>query len=108
MPAICAAAVLSGLSIGAQALIFSTTMQSTVPAPVLARVAAFDLLGSELGQPLGYALAGPAGAAVGVRVVLTACAAIAFAAVLPFAAAPAVRVGSAELIQPGVASLEPA
>lgn len=42
-------------------------MQTAVPAAVLARVSAFDLLGSELAQPAGYALAGPAGTAVGLH-----------------------------------------
>jgi hypothetical protein len=51
---------------------------------VLARVSAFDLLGSELGQPVGYALAGPIGMAVGPHTVLTISAAITFVAVAAF------------------------
>jgi MFS family permease len=105
---IAATAVVSGLAMGAQFVIFQSTMQSTVPAPVLARVAAFDLLGSELGQPAGYAIAGPVGAAVGVRLLLTGCAAIALVTVLPFAAAPSLRARHEALSAVGAQSLEPA
>ncbi len=91
LPVIAATAVVSGLAMGAQIVIFQTAMQSAVPAPVLARVAAFDLLGSELGLPAGYAIAGPVGTVVGIRLFLTGCAAVALVAVLPFAAAPSLR-----------------
>jgi hypothetical protein len=107
VPVIGAGAVISGVAMGALSVIFQTTMQSTVPAPVLARVAAFDLLGSELGQPAGYALAGPLGAAVGVRVFLTGSAALALVAVLPFVAAPSLRASSDDLARLGVETTEP-
>jgi hypothetical protein len=108
LPVIGATAVISGLAMGAQFVLFVTTMQSTVPAPVLARVAAFDLLGSELGQPAGYAIAGPVGAIVGFRPFLTGCAAIALAAVVPFAVAPSLRARRETLSTLGAESLEPA
>lgn len=60
-------------------------MQMAVPPAVLARVSAFDLLGSELGQPVGYALAGPVGPAVGLHTFLTASAAATFIPVAAFA-----------------------
>jgi hypothetical protein len=66
------ATTMSGLAMGVQAVIFATAMQASVPPEVLSRVASIDLLGSEGGQPAGYALAGPAGAAVGAHVVLAA------------------------------------
>jgi hypothetical protein len=66
------AAAVSGLAMGVQAVIFATAMRASVPPEVLSRVASIDLLGSEGGQPAGYALAGPAGAAVGTHVVLAA------------------------------------
>jgi hypothetical protein len=59
-------------------VIFQTMMQTAVPAAVLARVSAFDLLGSELAQPAGYALAGPAGTAVGPHTFLAAGSAVVF------------------------------
>jgi MFS family permease len=105
VPLVAATAVISGLAMGVQFVIFQSTVQRTVPAPVLARVASFDLLGSELGQPAGYALAGPLGAAVGLRPLLTACAALAVVAVLPFAAAPGVRVEDGALTRLGTDAL---
>ena len=85
------ATVVSGLAMGAQEVIFATTMQTTVPPEMLARVASIDLLASEGGQPAGYALAGPVGAAVGPHAFL-ACAAIGvLAASLGYALLPGLR-----------------
>jgi hypothetical protein len=53
---------------------------------LLARVTSIDLLVSEGGQPVGYALAGPAGVAVGPHAFLT-CAAIGALAACPAASA---------------------
>ena len=77
VPVVGAAAAVTGLTLGIISVNFQTTMQATVPAAVLARVAAFDLLGSELGQPVGYALAGPIGLAVGLHSFLIASAVVA-------------------------------
>jgi predicted MFS family arabinose efflux permease len=68
------AAAVTGLAMGAEGVIFQTTLQTSIPPAVLARVAAIDLLGSEGGQPVGYALAGPAAAAAGTHAVLAAAA----------------------------------
>jgi Major Facilitator Superfamily len=108
VPVIGIAAVVSGLAMGVQFVIFQTVLQRTVPGPVLARVAAFDLIGSELGQPAGYALAGPAGAVIGLRAVLTVGAGISVAATLPFALAPSLRQPAEALARVGAESLEPA
>ena len=78
LPVVAVAAMVTGLALGVYAVIFQTMMQTAVPAAVLARVSAFDLLGSELAQPAGYALAGPAGAAVGPHGFLAAGAAVVF------------------------------
>jgi len=86
-----AAAAATGVAMGLSFVIFQTTMQTTVPAAVLARVSAFDLLGSELAQPVGYALAGPIGVAVGLHRFLTASAAIALIAVAALALPPSLR-----------------
>jgi hypothetical protein len=51
---------------------------------VLARVTAFDLVGSEGGQPIGYALAGPAAMAVGAHIFLAVGAAAMFVAAAAF------------------------
>jgi predicted MFS family arabinose efflux permease len=73
---VAALAGVTGLAMGAYSVIFQTTMQATVPAAVLARVSAFDLVGSELAQPAGYALAGPIGMAIGPHAVLIAGSAV--------------------------------
>jgi hypothetical protein len=73
-----AAAVLTGLALGGQAVLFPVAMQIAVPPGVLARVAAIDLLASEAGQPAGYALAGSAAAAVSAYVALAAGSAFAW------------------------------
>jgi MFS family permease len=71
LAAVAAAAAITGLAIGLQAVLFQTAMQTSIPPEALARVTAIDLLGSEGGQPIGYALAGPLGAAIGARTYLT-------------------------------------
>ena len=56
--------------------VWSTTLQDRIPRRSLSRVSAYDWLGSRLFQPLGYALAGPAGAAIGIPATLLAGAAL--------------------------------
>ncbi|MGH3204592.1 MAG: MFS transporter [Streptosporangiaceae bacterium] len=91
LPAVAAAAAVTGLAMGVQTVLFATAMQASVRPDVLARVVAIDLLGSEGGQPAGYALAGPAAAAVGAHAFLTASALIMAAAGAAFAFLPALR-----------------
>ena len=57
----------------------------------VSRVAAIDLLGSEAGQPVGYALAGPIGQAVGAHAVLAAAAIGMLAGSVAFAFLPSLR-----------------
>jgi MFS family permease len=93
LPAVAAAAVVTGLAMGVQTVFFATAMQVSVRPDVLARVAAIDLLGSEGGQPAGYALAGPAAAAVGAHAFLTGSAVVMAVAGAAFAFLPALRAG---------------
>jgi predicted MFS family arabinose efflux permease len=86
------ATAMSGLAMGVQAVIFATAMQASVPPEVLSRVASIDLLGSEGGQPVGYALAGPVAAAVGAHVVLAAGAIGMFVAATAFTFLRSLRV----------------
>jgi predicted MFS family arabinose efflux permease len=78
VPVVAAAASVTGLAVGIYAVIFQTMLQAAVPVAVLARVSAFDLLGSELAQPAGYALAGPVAAAVGLHSFLAVSSAVVF------------------------------
>jgi hypothetical protein len=105
VPVIAVAAVVSGLVMGVQFVIFQTMLQRTVPGPVLARVAAFDLIGSEIGQPAGYALAGPVGAAIGLRAVMTVGAAFAVAVTLPFAFARTLRESADTIARQGAEAI---
>ncbi len=68
------AAAVTGLAFGVQEVIFATALQASLPPGVLSRVAAIDLVGSEGGQPAGYALAGPAASAFGAHALLAATA----------------------------------
>ena len=76
---IAASAALGGASFGVFSALWDTTMQRRVPAAALSRVSSFDWMGSLALLPAGYALAGPAGAALGVDPVLifAACVAVA-------------------------------
>jgi MFS family permease len=80
VPVVAVAAAVTGLAVGIYAVIFQTMLQTAVPAAVLARVSAYDLLGSELAQPAGYALAGPVGMAVGLHSFLVLGSAVVFLA----------------------------
>jgi len=66
-------------------------LQERIPRQSLSRVSAYDWLGSRLFQPLGYALAGPAGAAIGIPATLIAGAVIQASASVAVAFVPAVR-----------------
>jgi MFS family permease len=84
------AALLSGLPVsvitllaaggGAATSVFgaawSTTLQTHVEPEMLSRVSAYDWLGSQLLQPVGFALIGPLAAQFGIRAVLIAAAAV--------------------------------
>ena len=91
LPVVAVAAAGSGVAFGVQAVLFPTAMQSAIPPEVLSRVAAIDLLGSEAGQPVGYALAGPIGLAVGAHAVLAAAAIGMLAGSVAFAFLPSLR-----------------
>lgn len=81
---------------GVQTVFFATAMQASVRPDVLARVAAIDLVGSEGGQPAGYALAGPAAVAIGAHAFLAGSAVIMAVAGAAFAFLPALRAGPRE------------
>ena len=63
---ICAASLGVGIAIEAMMVQWNVAMARYIPADRLARVAAYDALGTVMSMPLGALLAGPIGAAVGV------------------------------------------
>jgi hypothetical protein len=76
VPAIAAVAFVAGVGNEIFGLLWHTTMQQEIPADKLSRVYSYDALGSIGLVPLGYALAGPAADAFGVRATLWGAAAI--------------------------------
>jgi len=68
-----------------------TALQERIPRRALSRVSSFDWLGSIAFQPAGFALAGPAAAAIGVSATLLASAAVQASACLAVSLAPSVR-----------------
>lgn len=65
LPAIVAAVLPAGASLGFFATVWDTTLQKNVPEAQLSRLSAYDWLGSLAMLPLGYLLAGSAQATIG-------------------------------------------
>lgn len=91
VPAIAAVAFVAGIGNEVFGLLWNTTMQQEIPTDKLSRVYSYDALGSIGLVPLGYALAGPAADAFGVRATLWGAAAIGIAVTLVVLAVPSVR-----------------
>jgi MFS family permease len=73
-----------GFAVGIFVTAWETALQSHIPAEMLARVGAWDWLGTIGGMPLGYALTGPIVDAVGTGPTLVGVAAAAFSLSLVF------------------------
>jgi predicted MFS family arabinose efflux permease len=82
LPAIAAVAFLAGVGNEIFGLLWHTTMQQEIPPDKLSRVYSYDALGSIGLVPVGYAIAGPAADAIGVRATLWGAAAIGVAVTL--------------------------
>jgi MFS family permease len=90
------AAIAASAALGFGALSFSnalwlTALQERIPRDALSRVSSYDWLGSRALQPVGYAVAGPAAAAIGLPATLVLGAAVHAAASVAIALSPAVR-----------------
>ena len=68
-----AGAAVSGVGVGFWGVMWSTSVQTQVPAPVLNRIHAYEVAGSLAMMPVGQALAGPASALFGTRPMLLVC-----------------------------------
>jgi predicted MFS family arabinose efflux permease len=66
LPVICVAAVGLGIALEFMMVQWTVTMARNVPPDLLARVSAYDIIGSVSAMPLGALLAGPIAAAIGV------------------------------------------
>ncbi|MDE3074218.1 MAG: MFS transporter [Chloroflexota bacterium] len=64
--AIAVAGFVGGFGLAVFTTLWQTTIQREIPAPVLSRVSAYDWFGSVAFFPLGYAVAGPLAASLGI------------------------------------------
>ena len=68
LPVICLAAFCIGVTIEAMMVIWTVTMATKIRPGMLARVSAYDALGSTMGMPAGALVAGPIAGVIGVSV----------------------------------------
>lgn len=66
LPVICVAAFCLGVGIEMMSVVWTVTMAVKIPSDMLARVSAYDALGSSMGMPAGALVAGPIAAIAGV------------------------------------------
>ena len=66
LPVICVTSFLLGVAIETMAVLWTVTMAAKIPADKLARVSAYDGLGTTMGMPVGALVAGPLAARIGV------------------------------------------
>jgi MFS family permease len=86
---VAAVVAMTGVTIGT--VVWTTTLQEHIPPRALARVTAYDSLGSLVSVPIGFALAGPIAAVVGLDATLIGAAVLMVAAGLAALAVPSVR-----------------
>jgi MFS family permease len=67
VPAIMAAAFVAGLGVETFGILWDTTMQQEIPQAKLSRLYAYDMLGSIMLMPVGFAVVGPLADAIGVK-----------------------------------------
>lgn len=91
LPVVCAGALLAGLGSGTSQALFTGTLQREVPEAALSRVSSYTYLGAFAMGPVGLALAGPIGQAVGMGTVLACGAAWHVVTVLLTLTVPSVR-----------------
>jgi MFS family permease len=91
LPVICVAAAGLGAAVEFMMVQWTVTMARQVPADLLARVSAYDVLGSVAAMPLGALVVGPIAAAVGVSVTQYGAAVLIVAASALALLAPEVR-----------------
>lgn len=88
---VCLGAAVGGAGIAYWGVMWSTSVQTHVPAGVLNRISAYEIAGSLVAFPIGQALAGPVSGAVGVSAALYASAAVLVAVLGTLLSVPAVR-----------------
>ena len=91
LPLICAGAAIGGAGIAYWSVMWSTSVQTHIPAGVLNRISAYELFGSLVAFPIGQSLAGPVSAAVGTSTALYTSGAVLVAVLVVMLSVPAVR-----------------
>lgn len=66
LPVVCVTSFVLGVAIETMAVLWTVTMAAKIPADKLARVSAYDGLGTMMGMPVGALVAGPLAARIGV------------------------------------------
>ncbi len=97
LPLLVAGAFVAGGGSAFFGVLWDTTLQRSVPPAVLSRVSSYDWLGSVGLVPLGYALAGPMGAALGLHNALGLAAGLWVLLTVAAVSVPAVRARSSDL-----------
>jgi hypothetical protein len=105
--AVAAGALLAGLGSALGGAIATTVTQQRLPAAVLSRVGAFNMVGAYAFGPLAFIAAGPVAAAVGARAVLGFGAAWAVFGTLAVLAAPSIRTMTWQQTPPSAEAGEP-
>ncbi|WP_344660456.1 MFS transporter [Catenulispora subtropica] len=91
LPLVCLGAAVGGATIAYWGVMWSTSVQTHIPATVLNRISAYEIGGSLVAFPIGQALAGPVSGAVGTSAALYASGAILVAVLVTLLSVPAVR-----------------
>ncbi|MCU1414868.1 MAG: hypothetical protein JWN80_2208 [Microbacteriaceae bacterium] len=91
LPALIGCAAVFGFGFSIPNTLWFTAMQDNVPEHLIARVSAFDWMGSTALRPIGLAIVAPIAAVVGPAVVLFVAAGVAAATVIGINAHPSVR-----------------
>ncbi|MET8453859.1 MFS transporter [Streptomyces sp. NPDC005209] len=91
VPAMAAGAAVAGAGMSFWGVMWSTSVQTQVPADVLNRIHAYDVAGSLAMMPVGQALAGPAAGALGADHVLLAAGVVSLVVAAALLAVPAIR-----------------
>jgi hypothetical protein len=91
LPAVCGGAAVGGATIAFWGVMWSTSVQTHIPAAVLNRISAYEIAGSVIALPIGQALAGPASTAVGTGPALYTSAAALVVVLGALLSVPAVR-----------------
>jgi MFS family permease len=90
-PVIAVLGFAAGATEGFYEVVWITAMQERIPPTALSRVSSYDTVGSFVFMPVGFALAGPAAEAFGLRATLVGMAGCAVATAVVLATRPSVR-----------------